>query len=236
MHNRAMVASWTRVAFRAEDLALAMWNLVAVPVGAAIGGSWLGDGPAPLLGAVEALAIVGVVIALDARPRTIEGFQAWAMAGPLIGAVTLVGGDASQRLGFSVAPLGVAAFVAGTAAFILSDRLPVLPEWKRRLAVAPFILITSAFFTSFIAEILDGLDLVAIAGAVFEGSSTSPEATDVAWFVLFALVSASLAFYAMLIIAPRELAAPEPLARVWLLRYLVFAASAILGAAGYVIL
>jgi hypothetical protein len=50
------------------------------------------------------------------------------------------------------------------------------------------------------------------------------------------LVGGSAAFYAGLIVAPRELASPEPRPVVWLLRYLVFLASAIIGGAGIVLL
>ena len=230
----------SRPALRFEDLALAGWNLVALPIGAVLGG-WLGGRPAPVLGVLEALAIVGVIVALatrtpDAPPLTPESFRGWALAGPLIGAVAFVGDDASERLGVSVAPLGIVAFVAVVAGFALADRLPVLPEWQRRLAVTPFLLVTSAFFTDLVADLFDGIDLVAIARGLFDGSSAEPEVATVGAILLMALVAGSAAFYAMLVIAPRELAAPEPLARVWLVRYLVFLASAVVGATGAVIL
>ena len=230
-----------RSALRPEDILLAAWNVVALPVGALLGGTWLGDGPAPLLGLIEVLAIVGVVIALatrtpDAAPLTPESFRGWAIAGPLIGAVAFVGDDASDRLGLDVAPLGIVAFVAIVGSFVLADRLPVLPEAQRRIAVTPFILISSAFFTDLVAGLFDGIDLVAIARGLFDGAATDPELVAAGGILVGALVFGSAVFYAMLVVAPRELAAREPLARVWLVRYLVFIASAAIGAAGFVIL
>jgi hypothetical protein len=227
--------------FRIEDLVLAAWNVVALPVAGAFAGSGPGNASSMLLGLLEALAIVGVIVALatrtpDAPPLTHESFRGWALAGPLIGAVALVGDDAGDRLGFDIGILGIVAFIAVVAAFALADRLPVLPEWQRRIAVAPFMLVASAHFTEIVADLFDGVDVIAIARALFDGSSAPPELAAVGGFLLMALVFGSAAFYAMLVIAPRELAAPEPLARVWLVRYLLFLASAVVGAAGVVIL
>lgn len=225
---------------RAEDVGLAAWNLLGVPIGAALAGA-RGDGPSPLFGLLEALAIVGVIVALATRtpgapPLSSASFRGWALAGQLIGAVELVGSEAGDHLGFGVGILGIAAFVAVVAAFVLADRLPVLPEWQRRLAVAPFIFVTSAFFTDLVADLFDGIDVLAIARAVFDGSAAPPELAGVGSILLFALVAGSATFYAMLVIAPRELAAPEPVTRVWLFRYVLFLVSAVVGAAGIVVL
>jgi hypothetical protein len=225
---------------RVEDVLLAVWNVIGVPLGVALTRGGETDASSPLLGLLQAIAIVGVIVALatrtpDAPPLSTESFRGWALAGPLIGAVALVGDEAGDNLGFDVAILGLVAFGAVVAAFAAADRLPVLPEWQRRVAVAPFILVTSAFFTDFVADLFDGVDVTAIARALFDGSAAASELAAVSGFLVFALVAGSATFYAMLVIAPRELAAPEPLARVWLLRYLLFLGSALLGAAGVVV-
>ena len=227
-----------RSVFRAEDIVLAAWNALAVPLAGSLA---VGDGPLPVLGAVQALAIVGVIVALatrtpDAPPLSTESFRGWALAGPLIGAVALVGDAAGDNLGVDVGLLGLGAFVAVVAAFVLADHLPVLPAWQRRVAVAPFILVSSAFFTELAADLFDGVDVGSIARALFDGSAAPPELAAVAGFLVMALVFGSAVFYAMLVIGPRELAAPEPLARVWLFRYLLFLVSAVVGAAGIVML
>jgi hypothetical protein len=147
-----------------------------------------------------------------------------------------VGDEAGDNLSFDVSLLGVVAFVAVVTAFVLADRLPVIPEWQRRVAVTPFLLITTSFFTSLVADLVDGVEILAIARALFDGSTAAPAVAGVGAILLTALLAGSATFYAMLVVAPRELAAPEPLARVWLVRFAVFVVSAVVGAAGIVVL
>lgn len=227
--------------FRAEDLALAGWNLVAVPVAAALGGSWSLGGDAPLIGLLEVAAIVGAIVALatrtpDAPPLSSDSFRAWVLAGPLIGAVVLLGDSASDRLGLAVGGiLGPAALVAVVAAFALADRLPVLDERRRRLLVTPFVFVAAGFFTEFAAGILDGLDIGEVADTIL-GSSSAPGMATVAAFIAGGLLLGSAAFYVMLVVAPRELAAPERRPWVWAIRFAVFLVSALVGAGGSLLL
>jgi hypothetical protein len=225
---------------RAEDLGLAAWNLLAVPIGVVLGGSWFGGGNAPIIGIFEVVAILGVIVALatrvpDAPPLSTESFRGWALAGPLIGAVALIGGDAADRLGVDLAALGIAAFVSVFAAFVLAERLPVLPEIRRRLAVTPFILVAGGAFTDFVASLFDGIDPPAIVRELFAGSA-APEALALGGILVVAILLGSAAFYAMLVVAPRELAAPEPRPGVWVARYTVFLVSALVGAGGSIVL
>jgi hypothetical protein len=231
----------SRLPLRGEDLGLAAWNLVSIPVGVAIGGSWSGSDRDPLVGIIEVLAILGVIVAIatrtpEAPPLQADSFRGWILAGPLIGATSLIGSNASDRLGLDLGILGAVTLVSIVAAFVLADRLPVLPELQRRLLTAPFIFLTAGFFSDFMAGLLDGVDLADLAGSVFGGSSAPPEQVALAGFLLFALLAGSAAFYAMLVMAPRELSAPEPHPRVWLLRFLVFLVTAVLGAGGWVLL
>ena len=229
------------VALRPEDLALAGWNLVAVPVGAAVGGGWTSGEPAPVLGALQLAALLGVVVALATRtpgssPLVPDGFRAWVLAGPLVGAVGIVGADTSDRLGVDLAEvMAPVALVATVAAFVFGDRLPVLDQRWRRLLVAPFIFISAAFFDDFIASLLDGLDLPAIASAVFAGGASEPQIAAFGSILLFGLLAGSAAFYAMLVLAPRELAAPERYPGVWVVRFAIFLVSAFVGAGAAVI-
>lgn len=233
--------TWPR-ALRPEDVALAAWNLVAVPVGGLVGGGWGSSETAPLLGAFQLLAMVGVIVALatrtpDAPPLTTEGFRGWALAGPLVGAMGLIGANTSDRLGLGLAELlGPIALVAVAAAFILADRLPVLDEHWRRLLVAPFILICAGFFDDFAASLLDGLNLPALAAETFAGGASDPQMAGLGAILLFGLLFGTAAFYAMLVIAPRELAAPESRPVLWLLRFALFLVSAFVGAGAWVLL
>ena len=233
-----------RGALRAEDLVLVGWNLVALPIGAAVaGGSWTSSDPAPLVGLLEVLAIVGAIVALATRtpgapPLSTEGFAMWARAGPLIGAVALVGDNAADRLGLDLGVLGIVAFVATLASFVLADRLPVLDEPWRRLLVLPFVLVSAAFFDDIVASLFDDLDFGALVSAWLGGGAATeqPEVAAIAGIVLFGLVAGAAVFYAMLVLAPRELAAPESLPQVWLLRFLVFLVSAIAGTGAWLLL
>jgi len=226
---------------RVEDLALVGWNLVALPIGAALGGDWMSTERAPLLGLIEVLAVVGAIAALatrtpDAPPLHPESFRGWAMAGPLIGGVALVGDNASDRLALDLAGLlGPAAFIAIVAAFALADRLPVLDESRRRLLVAPFVFIAAGFFSEFMASLLDGLDLGELAGSLF-GNGGGSGVAILGGFVLLFVVGGAAAFYAMLVVAPRELASPEPRPVVWALRFGLFLVSSLVGVGGWLFL
>lgn len=216
-----------------------MTNVAAVPLlGALEGGS---DTRIPLLGLVELLAVVGAIAALATRSPQGEALEAdsvrgWLFAGPLLGGVGLVGADASDHLGIDASGiLGILTFAAVVAAFALGDRLPVLPEPRRRLLVTPFIVVASAWFTAFAGDLLDGLDLRELADVLFD-PATSPELLSIGGIVAFAMLAGSGAFYAMLVVAPRELASPEPRPAVWFVRYVVFVVSAAIGVGGVTLL
>jgi hypothetical protein len=194
-----------------------------------------------MLGAVQLAALLGVVVALATRtpgasPLVPDGFRTWVLAGPLVGAVGIVGADTSDRLGADLASvMAPVALVATVAAFVFGDRLPVLDHRWRRLLVAPFIFVSAAFFDDFVASLLDGLDLSAVASAVFAGGASQPQVAAFGSILLFGLLAGSAAFYAMLVLAPRELAAPERYPAVWVVRFAIFVLTAFVGAGAAVI-
>jgi hypothetical protein len=238
--NDGVTGQLPRLPFRVEDLALAAWNLVSIPVGVALAGSWSGSDRAPLVGLIEVLALGGMIVAVGTRtagtpPIQAESFRGWLIAGPLIGAAGFIGANASDRLGLDLGLLGAVTLLTIVGAFVFADRLPVLPELHRRLLTTPFVFLTAAFFTDIVAGVLDGMDLGDLARAVFVGSSAAPEQLMVAVIVGFALLLAAAVIYAMLIVAPRELAAPEPNPGVWVARFVVFVVSAAIGAGGWLL-
>jgi hypothetical protein len=240
-HNGSVTGQLSRLPLRGEDLGLAAWNLVSLPIGVALAGSWSSSERDPLVGIIEVLALLGVIVAIGTRtagipPIQAESFRGWIIAGPLIGAAGFIGSNATDRLGIDLGPLGAVLLLTIVGAFVFADRLPVLPELHRRLLTAPFILLTAAFFSDFMTGILDGIDLVDLARSVFSGASSAPGQLVVAAFLGFALLAASAVFYAMLIVAPRELAAPEPNPGVWVSRFVVFVVSAAIGAGGWLLL
>ena len=224
----------TRGAIQGEDLVLGLWNLVALPIGAGIPGSWSGSEPSPLAGLLMVVAVVGAIAALATRPsgprpRTTEA-RLWLFAGPLVGALALVGQTGAERLAFpgTGLVLGIA-FVGGMVAFVFSDRLPVIDRDIRRALVMPLVLVGAAIFQEFSAELLDGVDLVGLLTGTADAAATSPEMAALGLFILTMVVGGAAAFFLMLVVAPRELADPSDHLGVWVIRFVLFLVSAVTG-------
>jgi hypothetical protein len=221
---------------RGEDLLLAAWNAGGVPL---VGASalapilTLGDAPDPVAGAVQLLAVVGAIVAIATRPSgaipTPAPFGTNArlgFIGPLVGAIAFVAGSASAYLGVGVDGLVVGtAFIIIVAAMVLGDRLPVIDPGLRRALILPFILVAAGIFDAFAAEVLGGLDVGELIGAL------TVDETGFGLFVVGMLVAGLAAFYASLVVAPRLLVDPEPAdgCLAWPLRFVLYLVSAALG-------
>jgi hypothetical protein len=218
----------------AEDVVLGVWNLVAIPVGTAVAGSWQGSEPAPLLGLVEVAAVLLAIAAMATRPAVIEGpageFRTWILSGPLVGALALVGQSGAERLGIpgTEVVLGIALLI-GLGAIAFGDRLPVVDRGHRRLLVLPLILIAAGVFQDIGTDLVEGLDPGALVAGFTSGAGVSSQELTLAGLVAGVVVLGSAVFFAMLIVAPRELADPEPRPSVWLLRFVLFLVSAATG-------
>ena len=225
---------WLLSALRVEDGLLAAWSL-ALP----FAGAWFGAAPGvdssqarmPLIGAVQLLAVVGAIAALLTRPADqpkvrlggAEGPR-WIICGPLIGALAFASGDAAANLGIDAAGwIGGIAFLAILVGTLAADRLPVLPSAARRALVVPFILVSATYFNGFAAVFVNGLDVRAAVEASPSGD------IGFAAFVLFLVVAGMAVFYAMLVVAPRELADPEESGPRWAVRFALFVAASLLG-------
>jgi hypothetical protein len=217
-----------------EDVLLAAWNLVAFPIGALFAGSAGSAMAEPLVGLFEVAAVIGAVVALATRPpgpaAAPSEFRTWILSGPLIGALGLVGENGARRLGVPGTDVVLAiAVIVGLGAIVLSDRLPVLDTAVRRLLVLPLILGATAFFGDLAADLVDGLEPGALLTALLSGAPGAPQEVAVAGFVTVLVLGGAAVFFAMLVVAPRELADPEPRPAVWLLRFVLFFASAATG-------
>ena len=222
-----------RSAITGEDVVLGLWNLVALPIGAAIPGSWSGSEPSVVVGLVQIGAVLGAIVALATRPsgprpRPTEA-RLWLLAGPLVGALALVGQSGVERLGVAGADvvLGIA-FLGGILALVFSDRLPVIDRQLRRALVLPLVLIGAGVFQDISADLLDGVDL---AGLVAEslGGGAAPEMATFGLFVLTMILAGAAVFFVMLVVAPRELAEPSGHLGVWVIRFVLFLVSAVTG-------
>lgn len=225
---------WLLSAFRVEDGVLAAWSL-----GLPLAGSWFGadpsasgsQGPMPLIGAVQLLAVLGAIAALLTRPADqppvhVGSAEAprWIICGPLIGALAFASGDAATNLGIDAAGwIGGIAFLAILVGTLAADRLPVLPSAARRALVVPFILVSATYFNRFAAVFVSGLDIKAAVGA--------PPSGDIGFaaFILFLVLAGMAVFYTMLVVAPRELADPEENGPRWAVRFVLFVAASLLG-------
>ncbi len=225
---------WLRAGWlRAEDGVLAAWTL-ALPLVAGWFGSGsdpLDGGPNPLVGAIQLLAVGGAFAALLTRPPDqpsvrVGGTDAprWVICGPLVGGLAFATDGAASRLGLGsgdwVIGLSFVAIMIGTLA---ADHLPVVSAPLRRAFVVPFILVCAAYFNGFAAVFLGSLDI----GQVL--ASAPAAGLGFGLFILGLILGGMAAFYAMFVVAPRELADPEASGFRWALRFVLYVVASLAG-------
>lgn len=222
------MTAW-RTALRPEDGILAAWIGIGAPLLTAIGGDGLAE--SPLAGWFIVASVVAAIVALGTRPpdqpRVDLGETSgprWILAGPLVGALGLVCSIGIDHTGLAddaivIGPISLAAIVA----LLANPWLPVLDTAWRRLLVLPFTLVAGAIFAGFAADLLDGLDPASMIGSI-----GTPEAAIIG-FVVVMIVGGLAAFYAMLVVAPRQLADPENAGFRWVVRFALFLVAALTG-------
>jgi hypothetical protein len=218
------------IGVRLEDLALATIILGTPHLGPLQQlVSVLGDSHSSAGGLVALLAVLGAIAAVVTRipgearvePRRpgADAQRLW-MIGPFIGAVGFISVNSLGRLGLpGVDLLVAAALIAVVASVFLTHRLPVVPRTLRRLLVAPFVLLSGAFFQSLLVDVVDGL-----------GGESGPIAglradPVLLVYILLLVVIAAGIFYMMLVFVPRELADPGGSTGAWAVRFVLFVAS-----------
>jgi hypothetical protein len=223
-----------RLPFALEDLGLAAWNAVGIPVLALSSAApvlQLGDEPNAFAGWVQLLAVVGAIVAIATRPAGSGPSRdpiptvgiVMAFMGPMIGGIAFVAGSASTYLGGDVdEPVVGIAFLAAVCAMVFADHLPVLDAGLRRLLLLPFILVSAGIFNGFAAELLGGLD-----PGLFSAASLSAEGGLILYLLIMVLGGVG-AFYAALVAAPRILAEPDRFS-FWPVGFIVYLVSALLG-------
>jgi hypothetical protein len=222
------MSAW-RAALRPEDGILAAWIGVGAPVLTALGGTEIAE--SPLAGVVIVGSVVAAIVCLGTRPRDQPRIELgetsgprWILAGPLVGALGLVGSIGIDHLGLAdesivAVPMSLAAIVA----LLGNPWLPVLDATWRRLLVLPFTLVAGTIFAGFSADLVEGLDPAAVIGSI-----GTPEASLVA-FIIVMILGGLGAFYAMLVVAPRQLADPEDAGFRWFVRFALFLVAALTG-------
>jgi len=217
------------MALRPEDGILAAWLAAGAPVTTSLGGPEVGE--SAIAGFVIIGSVIAAIVCLGTRPpdqpRVGLGETSgppWILAGPLIGALGLVSSIGVDHLGLAddailAGPMSLAAI----AALVANPWLPVLDATLRRLLVLPFTLVAGSIFSGLAADLVEGLD----PGSIAAGLGTS-ELTLVG-FIFMLVLGGLAAFYAMLVVAPRQLADPEDAGVRWLLRFAVFLVASLTG-------
>jgi hypothetical protein len=222
--------SWWRRHVRLEDILLAVWLVVIVPLFAAPAGSAAATGPDPILGLLDVIGLLGFAACLGARSQAdvVSGLMARGdilyAVGPLFGALAFTIDDIGSRLALpdNLAPLPLV--LAAIAAIVARLRLPPLTAGQRRALVTPFILVTSRFFGDFLGGLTPLFDLRRLVAAM-----TEPGGVAGTLFVALIATLGVAVFYAMLVFAPRQIAEREGSGPSWVVRFLLFVVSMALG-------
>lgn len=145
---------------RTEDLLLAAWNAVGVPlITVSVLGPvlTLGDETNPVAGLVQLLAVLGAIVAVATRPtgsiaspEPLGTDGRLAFYGPLVGAVT--------GLGLFIVGMLVAALAFFYASLVIAPRMLVDPE-----AIAGGCLLWPLRFVLYIVSALLGIGWLAVA-------------------------------------------------------------------------
>ncbi|HEX7224268.1 MAG TPA: hypothetical protein VF367_01645 [Candidatus Limnocylindria bacterium] len=217
-------------ALRFEDGALAAWLAVVAPATTAAGGAALTEGPAA--GVLMILASVLAIVCLATRPPDQPGIRLdaseavaprWIIAGPLVGGLGIISSTGFEEIGIAGVDLAGLVLLLAVAAIVGNRWLPVVPALVRRLLVLPFMLVAGSFFSGLAAAMLETLDVDAVLATI-----GTPE-WGLTAFILILLVGGLGVFYAMLVVAPRQLADPEDAGVRWLLRFAVFLLASLTG-------
>ena len=151
---------------------------------------------------------MGVLACLAARRKTAGATSVvnWAAVGPFVGGLLLVTISGFTALGATNAAIYAALVAVAIVMVAVRFAVPPLNVPARRGLVAPFVLVAGGLYWSFIAAV--------------SGTRGAP---------LYFLVAFSAVYYAMLVYAPRQIAEREGAGWAWLLRYLAFVVSIVLG-------
>jgi len=205
------------------------WVAFASPLLFRVGGE---KGPfdpgQPLAGAIRLGAVAGVLLCLAARqrqdpaaPRQQSMMNRGAL-GPFVGGLLLVTISGFTALGTANIVVYAAILIAAIGAVAVRFAAPPLSVPIRRALVSPFVMVASGLYWTFIEAVVGTPGAAAARHQVL----LDPHAAELA---LLFLVGFSAVYYAMLIYAPRQVAEREGGLVEWLIRYLAFAASIVLG-------
>jgi len=143
---------------------------------------------------------------------------------PFMAALALVASVGAENTGIASAEAAFLPVAAVTVvSYLFYSKLPTLAPGKRRILMAPCVLVCAGIFNGTMADVFDSVDV----GDLFDAVGGDPGAILA---VLALLVLFSLPFYVMFVFAPRQIAESEGTWPAWAARYGVFLVGAIVGA------
>ena len=174
-------------------------------------------------------AVAGVLVCLATRrksdtSRPDQGsLLNRASVGPFVGGLLLVTITGFTALGgTSNAVVYGALLVAAIVMVVVRFAVPPLGVIARRALVSPFVIVAAGLYWSFIESVFG----TPAASSARRQALLDPHAAEIA---LLFLVAFSAIYYAMLVYAPRQIAEREGSGIEWVLRYLLFVVSIVLG-------
>ena len=219
---------------RVEDALLFGWLVLLQPLLAGLGSgdrfADLSPEDDPLVGLVYLVAAAGAVVALATRSPGESAFdfesfdtpRSYAMM-PFMAALALIASIGAENTGIASAEAAFLPVAAVTVvAHVFYNRLPTLAPNKRRVLMAPCVLVGAGIFNGTMADVLDSVDVGDLFSAV--GGDVQALVGVFALLVLF-----SLPFYMMFVFAPRQVTESEGTWPAWAARYGLFLVGAIAG-------
>ena len=223
----SLLRSWGG-ALRPEDGVLAAWLAVVDPLSSVAGPLT----ESPLNGVVMVVAGLLAVACLATRPPDQPGVHLtdddrtaprWIIAGPLVGGIAIISSTGFDQIGIADVDLSGLVLLVAVAAIALNRWLPVVSATTRRLLVLPFMLVAGGFFNGLAAAIVETIDPGQVTAAI------GTPAWGVTSFIVLMVIGGLAAFYAMLIVAPRQLADPEDAGARWVVRFVLFLVASLVG-------
>jgi len=224
-----LVRHWLRV----EDALLFGWLVFLQPlildVDPNSGLTSLSGQDNPLVGLVYLAAAAGAVVCLATRSpgegpfefESVRSLRSYA-AMPFMAALSLIAAVGAENAGLASAEAAFVPVAAlAVACLVFYEKLPTLAPERRRVLMAPFVLLSAGMFDRTMADVFDSFDVGDLIGGGLDPSML------VLVFVL--LVLFSLPFYAMLVFAPRQIAESEGTWLTWAARYALFLVGAVVG-------
>jgi len=215
---------------RVEDWLLSIWIAVVGPSLLQVQSSSIGlfDSGRPVDGVLDLIAVFGAVICLMCRDSKLGDTKSpteTALMGPFLGGLLLISISGVTALSLESWVDMIFIGILIISSILIRVILPPVSTVTRRALITPYTFVTGSLFWRILEEVtLGGQVGIQLRSLLFSDFQA------VEFFVGF-LLAFSAVFYTMLIFAPRRVVEPEGDVIAWIIRYILFAISIVLGIA-----